>query len=443
MNRRILLQVKKMISAAAAVAMMMSATAVTAWADQVKGDIVAEGTVSKTSDTTTLADYTRYNVTWSTQYIYRYATASETLMDYSNDIYIDIYSTTTGVYRITGTVTGTLWSVGKQTSSYTTQSVTYNVDTYVYATPQGVTSQIYHYTANGVVGPASGTLSNVVNPYIISDVSSSLTVTLVTEIDTGSGGGMSQADIDALIDAMTDAADEVTTSVDELKRWQIPAELWGVYMAITGDYTATWVDIGGAGITTPAITLDSNRIYSRRTVPAGETRYYYTLSTGSAGQVNGTGITTTIDSETIGAWKLYKYTVTADDQDRTAAIYDRSTAQIVPLYWGSDESGNSIVQAVSSIQTASGAQNEQLAEDVQTTTQAAITAETQIMEQQTQALDTIDPAQAVSNPAEAMINAMDWIRQVHAATIEQTPITWYIGAIMIMGLGVYIIGRRG
>lgn len=77
------------------------------------------------------------------------------------------------------------------------------------------------------------------------------------------------------------------------------------------------------------------------------------------------------------------------------------------------------------------------------TTNEAIEKEEALTQQATQNIETINPqTELQQGTPQRLINAFQFIRNVHAATIERTAIKNYIGFVMILGLAVYIIGRR-
>lgn len=70
--------------------------------------------------------------------------------------------------------------------------------------------------------------------------------------------------------------------------------------------------------------------------------------------------------------------------------------------------------------------------------------ETELTETATGYIEAIDPKQTMqTGTPQRLIKAFEFVRSVHAATIERTAIKNYIGFVMILGLAAYIIGRRG
>lgn len=74
---------------------------------------------------------------------------------------------------------------------------------------------------------------------------------------------------------------------------------------------------------------------------------------------------------------------------------------------------------------------------------------TQITEQETELLtsaktgiDAIDPEETVTNLPAGLLSAFEWVRNIHSETVERTELPVYIGIVMLLGLGVYILGRK-
>lgn len=74
---------------------------------------------------------------------------------------------------------------------------------------------------------------------------------------------------------------------------------------------------------------------------------------------------------------------------------------------------------------------------------------TQITEQETELLtsaktgiDAIDPEETVTNLPTGLLSAFEWVRNIHSETVERTELPVYIGIVMLLGLGVYILGRK-
>lgn len=73
----------------------------------------------------------------------------------------------------------------------------------------------------------------------------------------------------------------------------------------------------------------------------------------------------------------------------------------------------------------------------------AIETEKAIQQTANQNINAIDPAtQIQTHKTQGLINALQWVRQIHAQTVEQTEIGHIIGLYLIIGLGAYLIGRR-
>lgn len=79
------------------------------------------------------------------------------------------------------------------------------------------------------------------------------------------------------------------------------------------------------------------------------------------------------------------------------------------------------------------------------TTSQAIEKETQAQQQAEEALKEIKPEEAINEviQGQKLTQSLRWIRDIHKKTVENSPLSQYIGVIMILGLSAYMIGRRG
>lgn len=96
-----------------------------------------------------------------------------------------------------------------------------------------------------------------------------------------------------------------------------------------------------------------------------------------------------------------------------------------------------------SLDSTTAEQMEDQAEIVQQTTQEAIQQEQQYTEDMQDQLDDINVNEytgILSNGK--FMNSMRWIRQVHLETVENTELGGIVSLILIIGLAVYLIGRR-
>lgn len=96
-----------------------------------------------------------------------------------------------------------------------------------------------------------------------------------------------------------------------------------------------------------------------------------------------------------------------------------------------------------SIDTTTAEQIQDQAETVQQTTQEAVQQEQQYTEDMQDQLDDInvnDYTGILSNGK--FMNSMRWIRQVHLETVENTELGGVVSLVLIIGLAVYLIGRR-
>lgn len=87
-------------------------------------------------------------------------------------------------------------------------------------------------------------------------------------------------------------------------------------------------------------------------------------------------------------------------------------------------------------------QKEQATADKEALNEMHLT-EQEITNQADQSIAEVNPQQMLTTGTpQRLKNAFEFIRNVHAATIERTAIKNYIGFVMILGLSAYIIGRR-
>lgn len=74
-------------------------------------------------------------------------------------------------------------------------------------------------------------------------------------------------------------------------------------------------------------------------------------------------------------------------------------------------------------------------------TENLVSQESAIQKQAIESIDAVDPAEMMTAP-QGLINAFEWIRRMHAQTVERSQLTILIGFSLALGLAALIIGRR-